>query len=329
MLCVVGNFETRMSAVSLDAPKRTGLERISRQEWHTVDQLNIRTAVLVVEDDPAVLRTLALGLGDHGYAVISCADAEEALAKLETVSADVALVDLRLPGMSGMDLVRRLRQKSPTTLSIIITGHASIDSALEALRLEASEFLLKPFTIDRVVDAIERGLTRRRRRMKRETISRQVQLNQPCPMLRQLLDDTHLTREDTPPATNRPWLLTYGSIRIDLDRRLVFVGGNKTDLTLSEFKLLATLVERAPAVLSPQELVRQIADDEGAPAEAKRIIRWHIHHLRRKIEVDPKKPQHIVNVRGVGYRLADPLKSERPNIVRYDSKETAQSSAAV
>jgi DNA-binding response OmpR family regulator len=234
------------------------------------------------------------------------ASAEDALAKLGVVSVDLALVDLKLPGASGIDLVRDLRQRFPSIVAIIMTANPSTDSAIEALRLDAFDYLLKPFTLDDVLAVANRGLERRRQRTEREMLLRQLERSLSGLQALQLFEEGDPVPDPTqlPVPSEQPWLLAVGTIEIDLQRHLVRVKGREVNLTPTEFNLLTTLADRAPGVVSPQTLMRQATGYEADPSEARDLAKWHIHHLRRKVEDDPRDPRYLLNVRGVGYRLA-------------------------
>jgi len=262
-----------------------------------------QNAILIVEDDPGVRQTLAVGLGDRGYMVVTATSAEEALSRLAVISVDLVLTDLKLPGMSGVELLRELRQLSTTMVLVIMTANPSIDSTIEALRLEVHDYLIKPFALDEVEQVVRRGLERRQQRDRRERLLRQLERNLVGLQSLQLFGDESPPNEPLHPPSN-PGLLSHGSIEIDLQRHLVRANGQELGLTPTEFNLLVTLADRAPAVVSPQELLRQATGYQTDVNEARELIKWHIHHLRRKIENDSKNPRHIITVRGVGYRLA-------------------------
>jgi DNA-binding response OmpR family regulator len=163
---------------------------------------------------------------------------------------------------------------------------------------------LKPFTLDEVERVVRRGLERRRQRIEREMLLRQLERSLSGLQALQLVDEAQSPANGSPSPTSNPWLLAYGPIEIDLQRHAVRVDGKEIELTPTEFNLLAALADRAPGVVSPQALLQQATGYQADPAEARELVKWHIHHLRRKVEADPKKPRFVINVRGVGYRLA-------------------------
>jgi DNA-binding response OmpR family regulator len=263
-----------------------------------------QAAILIVEDDPGIRRGLADGLAESGYMVVTAPSAEDALARLDVVSVDLALIDLKLPGLSGVDLLRELRQRSPSTVAVIITANPSTESAIEALRLDAFDYLLKPFTLDQVEEAVIRGLELRRQKIEREMLLRQLERSLSGLQALQLSDEVEPPTVKAPSPEGKPWDLSCGPFEIDLHRHVVAVDGEALELTPTEFNFLVTLADRAPGVVSPQILLRQATGYQADPGEARDLVKWHIHHLRRKVEKNPKKPRYVINVRGVGYRLA-------------------------
>lgn len=265
--------------------------------------MSAQSAILIVEDEAGFRRALSEALSDGDYVIITAASAEEALSKLGVIAVDLALIDLKLPGMSGLDLMRELRRRSPTMVLVMMTANPSVDSAVEALRLEAYDYLLKPFTVDKVEQVIRRGLERRQQRAQREILLRQLERSLASLQALQLFDGVDVSDVQAPSPSANPGLLSCGPIEIDLQSHQACVGGQAVELTPTEFNLLVTLADRAPAVISYPELLRQATGYQTDPAEARELVKWHIHHLRRKIQGDAKSPRYIVNVRGVGYRL--------------------------
>ncbi len=258
-------------------------------------------AILVVDDEAGVRHALERALGKAGYEVTTAASGEDALRQIQLFTFDLALIDLKMPGMGGLAFLQELRQRSPQTVAIILTAHATLDSAIQALRLGAHDYLLKPFSLDDLLRSVREGLGKRQREIRVNALIRQLERD--VATLRALQGDAGpLTPAETVSSQPRP--LEVGPFRIDRDQYRAFMHGRPLDLTPTEFEILACLVERAPAVVSPQELVRDALGYRAEPYEARDLIKWHIHHLRKKVEPDPTTPQYIVTVRGVGYTLA-------------------------
>jgi DNA-binding response OmpR family regulator len=265
--------------------------------------MDTQAAILIVEDDPGIRRGLAEGLSDSGYLVVTAANAEDALARLAVISVDLALIDLKLPGMDGVALMREVRRLSPATVLVIMTANPSTDSAIQSLRLDVHDYLLKPFTLDQVEQVVRTGLEQRRQQEQRDMLLRQLQRSLAGLQALQPVEQTAPARTGSASVSANPALISCGEIEIDLQRHVARAGDRELDLTPTEFNFLVTLADRAPAVVSPQDLLCQATGYQADPAEARELVKWHMHHLRRKVESDPQKPRYIVNVRGVGYRL--------------------------
>jgi DNA-binding response OmpR family regulator len=257
----------------------TALEKIENSVW--TEKVGTQSLILIVEGDLDVRRAVSEALVNRGYVTLTAGTGEEALSKLDVISADLALVDERLPDVDGVDLLRDLRQRSPTTVLAMMTVNPLVTCADEEQYVGAFDCLLKPFTLDQLVELVGRGLEHRRQRhlMRRRTSKAS--------------DDADSTPAgELPPPTN-PTRWKVGSIEVDLGNRLAYVDQRVFNLTLTELRLLETLGNRAPAAVSHEELGRKF-----------RSYQVHIHNLRQKLESNPKKPQYIINVLGVGYRLA-------------------------
>jgi DNA-binding response OmpR family regulator len=159
---------------------------------------------------------------------------------------------------------------------------------------------------------VQEGLDKRRGLARRLELMQALE-KQLVDGLRALRGDADLVRGGTgqlPPAPSAAQrvertrgLLRAGSFIVDYDQHEALLGDTPLDLTPTEFDILAALAERAPAVLSPQEIARRVFEYSVSEIEARELVRWHIHHLRRKLEVDPDQPHMLKNVRGVGYKL--------------------------
>ncbi|MBN1400991.1 MAG: response regulator transcription factor [Anaerolineae bacterium] len=229
---------------------------------------------LVVDDDSNVRFLVAEALRQEGFRMTGAANGEEALEILRDTRFDLAVIDLNLGGhVDGMQLFSTLRWRWPDTAIVILTGHASVDSTVEAIRQGIEGYLLKPISIADLRQAAKKALERRRAltQAREERQSHQLQA---------------------------------GPLFVDADRYLVKLHDEVLDLTPQEVSLLVCLMENADRVVSPKELVQVVRGYEPKyTQEARQIIKWYIHRLRQKIEPDPSNPRFVVNVRGVGYRL--------------------------
>ena len=234
------------------------------------------THTLIVEDEASIRFFLEKTLGRSGHIVETASSGEEALDRLKDTSFDLVMLDLKLGGrVDGLRVLEAVRWQWPETVVVILTGHGSLESAMAAIREGVDGYLLKPVEPAEVRQAVQEALGRRKNmaRIQEE-------------------------KEGAP--------LHHGPFSIDPKRHLVTRNGEPLELTPREFSLLVHLVQNAHRVISPKELVRVVGQYEVEDMhEARQIVKWYIHCLRRKVEPDPSKPCYILNVRGVGYRFTE------------------------
>ena len=270
--------------------------------------------ILIVDDDPFVRSTLREVLVREDYQVVAAESAEEALRLMHDVGFDLALLDLKMGGMDGLTLMKEIRRRSPGTGVIMLTGYATLDSAIGALRQGAHDYLLKPCEPDMIKGSIREGLKKQWREIRRkELIGR---LEQGVKELSAVSvgqePEANFSFEDSENAENGSRFIRAGELLIDLRKHIVTMSEETINLTPTEFSVLASLAEAAGTVLRCEELVSRAQGYECPEQEARTIIKTHISHLRQKLEADPARPQHILNVRGVGYMLAAPIDSHPP-----------------
>jgi DNA-binding response OmpR family regulator len=223
-------------------------------------------SVLVVDDDPGVLDVVAFTLRREGFEVDEERRGDSALAAARTHNYDIVILDIMLPGQSGIDVCRALRAESDVPILMLTARDAERDRVL-GLELGADDYVTKPFSTAELLSRV-RAILRRR----------------------------ELDRANGAPAVRR-----LGGLHIDLGRHEVLVDGERVHLTLSEFKVLALLAEQPESVISRRELMQHLWASEHVGDE--HACEVHISNLRRKIERDPSKPQRLVTVRGLGYKL--------------------------
>ncbi|MBO9370314.1 MAG: response regulator transcription factor [Chloroflexi bacterium] len=253
--------------------------------------------ILVVDDEATTRISLAELLRLEGYDVSLAASGEDALDIIDRHPAfDLMVVDIKMPGMDGLQLTEAVQRRSPDTVIILLTAFGTLETAIQALRRGAHDYLLKPCPISQILESVRKGLGKRHQEQQRkELVSR----------LEQTLSELRAIEQPdvaiTPPPAPVERYLEVQDVRLDRERHQVWIGDRSVDLTPTEFKLLSYLMERADQVCSPQQLVRQAQGYETDPWGARAIVRVHIRRLRRKMEPDPARPRYIVNVRGVGY----------------------------
>jgi two-component system, OmpR family, KDP operon response regulator KdpE len=223
--------------------------------------------VLVVDDEPPILRFLRTSLGAVGYRVVTAEDAAAALAMAHTEKPDIVVLDLGLPDRSGFGVIADIRKNSPMPI-IVLSARADERAKVEALDLGADDFVVKPFGMAELMARIRAAL--------RHAFQAQGELP----------------------------VFASGDLTVDLVRRLVLRGGQEIKLSPKEFDLLRILVSHAGKVLTHRQLLREVWGP--AQAEEVQYLRVFIRGLRQKLEPDPTRPTHILTELGVGYRLQLP-----------------------
>ncbi len=253
--------------------------------------------ILVVDDEATTRISLAELMRLEGYDVSIAASGEDALDIIDRQSPfDLMVVDIKMPGMDGLQLTEAVQRRSPDTVIILLTAFGTLETAIQALRRGAHDYLLKPCPVSQILESVRKGLSKRyQERQRKELVSR---LEQTLSELRAIEQPDVAIAPPTAPVER---YLQVQDVRLDRERHQVWIRDRSVDLTPTEFKLLSYLMERADQVCSPQQLVRQAQGYETDPWGARAIVRVHIRRLRRKMEPDPARPRYIVNVRGVGY----------------------------
>ena len=276
--------------------------------------MTVSAKILVVDDEPGIRFSMEEVLTRDGHIVTTIADGETALTLLEQETFDLVLLDLRLPGISGIELLTALKQLAPKTVAIVLTAHASLETAVEALRYGAHDYLFKPCKTVELRQSIQRGLQERVAQLRQQKLLQQLEEH-----LASSLQDIRDTIQNTPTSTAIPSskstrsapkpdptqnrFLQRANLIVDFDRHLITVDDNLLELSLTEFNLLAYLISEAPRVVAPQELVREVQGYESEQWEASETVRYHIYRLRQKIKAASNQANIIKTVRGVGYTI--------------------------
>lgn len=261
-----------------------------------------QAAHIMVVDDEAVARvSLTEVLRLEGYRVATAASGEEALSLLDKRGPfDLIVLDLKMPGMDGLQVTKEVRERSPGTVIILLTAFGALETALQAMRIGAHDYLLKPCPIPEILESVRDGLTKHQQERKRQHL-----VNQLKQTLSELdaMEDKGMVEE--PPVSHQPGrFIEVRDVVVDRQKHIAALRGEPLDLTPTEFKVLVCLMETPDEVWSPQELVRRARGYEADTQGARAIIRVHVRRLRKKVEVDPSRPMYILNVRGVGYMFA-------------------------
>lgn len=260
--------------------------------------------ILIVDDETNIRRGLKAILTKDGHDVQDVASAEEALQLLLSFMCEVAIVDIRMPGMSGVELLREIKERRPFISVIHLTGHGTLETAMAAVKKGAHDYLLKPAQPDEIRETVFSALAASRRQ--REEIQLFNSLRSSLQRMEELPANPAPTPETPASAKANRQTIKVGDLRIDLLAHEVHLAEEIISLSPSEFQLLVVLANRPGEVIDYVALVQLALDYEAETWEAKELIKRHIFSLRQKLEPEPASPCYILNVRGVGYRLASP-----------------------
>jgi DNA-binding response OmpR family regulator len=252
--------------------------------------------ILIVDDDAGVRESLEELLRLEDYQADSTGSGEDALEALSQ-GFDLVLLDIKMPGIDGVEVMHEIRKYHPNTRIIIITGYGSLESAIDAIRSGAQDYMLKPYTADDILLSISKALSEKESRARKEILIEQLESS-----LDQLKDVEGIRTEELP--ARRVVNLPRG-ITVDLERREMWRGADRVRLTPTESKLLSIFLENRGRVMNHQEIVFLVQGFEISEWEAPEVLRPMISRLRKKLALFPGVEEWVSNVRGTGY-LFDP-----------------------
>ena len=222
--------------------------------------------VLVIEDEPQIRRFLRPTLAGQGYRVVEAVTGQEGVMQAATRQPDIVILDLGLPDIDGLEVIRRLREWTAIPI-IVLSARGQESDKIAALDAGADDYVAKPFAVGELLARIRVALR-------------------------------HAARSEREPTDST---FVVGNVRVDLARRRVVVGEAEIHLTRTEYKLLTTLVRHAGKVLTHRQLLREVW---GPPyADQTHYLRVYMGQLRHKLEADPARPRFLLTEPGVGYRL--------------------------
>jgi DNA-binding response OmpR family regulator len=227
--------------------------------------------ILLVDDEQSIQTLLSYPLRKEGYDVIQATDGRQALDRFDEQQFDLVVLDLMLPKLDGLEVCRQLRRRSAVPIIMLTAKSEEIDKVV-GLELGADDYITKPFSLREFSSRVKAAL-------RRAEMSREAELEL-----------------DVPP-------LEIHELRIDFAKRLVRVRGDDVELTFVEFEILSAIARAPGRVFTRDMLLARVWGDSAY--RDPRTIDVHIRHLREKVEREPKDPEYLFTVRGVGYRFRD------------------------
>ncbi|HKA78448.1 MAG TPA: response regulator transcription factor [Xanthobacteraceae bacterium] len=222
--------------------------------------------VLVVDDEPPIRKLLRMGLSTQGYHIVEAPNGKTALELLSAEKPDLIILDLGLPDVQGLDLLRTMRARDEKVAIVVLSSRGDEAAKVQALDLGADDYVTKPFGTEELLARM------------RAALRHQLQVHGERPVFH------------------------VGDLSVDLVRRIVKVGEKEVKLSPKEYELLRVLVQHAGKVLTHKFLLGELWDD----LTDAQYLRVYVRQLRQKIEADPERPHYIMTETGIGYRLRAP-----------------------
>jgi two-component system, OmpR family, alkaline phosphatase synthesis response regulator PhoP len=259
--------------------------------------------ILIIDDEASLRQTLARILQRAGFEVTTAANGKDGMALVHEHPFDLIYLDIRMPDMSGLELLKNIHTKFPDLPVILFTAQPDLNSAVEALRRGATDYLLKPLKPQTVIDRTQAILSDRQKKRRKRELQRQIDVLQAEVMA---LENNTSTSSD--PASQQinstdDRYIKRGMLTLDMHTRRVTMNERVINLPPTSFDYLLVLARHTPNIVDYQTLVSEAQGYEADMREAQELTKWHIHHIRQAIEPDTRKPVHVINVRGSGYRL--------------------------
>ena len=226
----------------------------------------MRKRILLVEDEPGLRLTLSGRLASEGHAVEQAADGETGLARASSEPFDLVVLDVMLPDRSGFEVCRDLRKRGVETPILMLTARGQVEDRVLGLRLGADDYLVKPFAMSELLARVEARL-----------------------------------RREPPPPKEPTEGYRFGEVDVDFRKAEVTRAGEPLSLSAKEFQLLRYFIRQRGNTLSRDELLNEVWGYNAMPTT--RTVDVHVAWLRRKLEPNPRRPQYILTVHGLGYKF--------------------------
>lgn len=256
--------------------------------------------ILIIDDEASLRQTLARILQRDGYEVTSVASGMDGISIVTQHPFDLVYLDIRMPDMNGLDVLKTIHAVLPDLPVILFTAQPDLHSAVEALRRGAIDYLMKPLKPETVLARTRAILSEQQKKKRRREILRQMEELQ---AELDALDGTPALPKEprNEPASDR--FIKRGLLTLDLHTRRVTLNEQNVSLAPTSFDYLLVLVRHSPNVVDYQTLVTEAQGYQADAREAQELTKWHIHNIRQAIESDAHNPIHVINLRGIGYRL--------------------------
>jgi DNA-binding response OmpR family regulator len=264
--------------------------------------MSISGHILIIDDEAVLRQTLARVLQQAGFEVTTAENGEQGLDFLKTTDFDMLFMDLRMPGLTGLEVLKLIHANYPSLPVVLFTAQPDLSSAVEALRNGATDYLLKPLKPQAIIERAQTILANQQKENRKREIALQIEALQA--ELKNL--ETSESGQPTltqPSGMEKDRFLKRGALVLDMHARRLIVNEKTVNIPPTSFDYLVVLARHAPNVVNYQTLVAEAQGYQADGREAQELTKWHIHQLRQAIEKDAHNPSYLINVRGTGYRL--------------------------
>lgn len=257
--------------------------------------------ILIIDDEAALRQSLARILQMADFEVTTADSADQGLAFIQTTNFDLIFMDIRMPGMPGLDALKVIHANYPNLPVVLFTAQPDINSAVEALRNGATDYLLKPLKPQVIIERAQKVIANQRKEKRKQEITQQIEALQA--ELKSLNDNEGEPNPHPLISVEAERYLKRGELVLDLYKRCLLIDEQPINIPHTTFNYLLVLARHSPGVVNYQTLVAEAQGYETDVHEAHELTKWHVHRLRQAIEKDARNPAHLINIRGQGYRL--------------------------
>jgi DNA-binding response OmpR family regulator len=255
--------------------------------------------ILIIDDEAPLRQTLARILQQAGFEVTTAENGDQGISFIQTTNFDLIFMDLRMPGMPGLDVLKLIHASHPTLPVVLFTAQPDLNSAVEALRNGATDYLLKPLKPQALIERAQSILATQQKENRKREITLQIEALQ--------AELKSLSSGQTGPlqaaSLGKDRFLKRGALVLDLHKRHLIIHEQTINIPPTSFDYLLVLARHSPNIVNYQTLVAEAQGYQADLREAQELTKWHIHQLRQAIEEDAHAPSILINVRGTGYRL--------------------------
>ncbi len=264
--------------------------------------MKISGHILIIDDEAVLRQTLARILQQAGFEVTTAEHGEQGLDFLKTTDFDMLFMDLRMPGLTGLEVLKLIHTGYPSLPVVLFTAQPDLNSAVEALRNGATDYLLKPLKPQAIIERAQTIIANQKKENRKRDIALQIEALQA--ELKEI--ETNSSGKTGPLLqinTSTDRFLKRGLLVLDLHKRRLLINEQTVSIPPTSFDYLIVLARHAPNVVNYQTLVAEAQGYQANGREAQELTKWHIHQLRQAIEKETHNPSYLINVRGTGYRL--------------------------